>query len=80
MRLPEGMTADGVRRRLERDHSVAVSSGRGDWAYTYLRIGHMGWVSSQNIRSMTIAIEHVLTAERAGYGGLRQSRLLLAAP
>jgi aspartate aminotransferase-like enzyme len=72
-RLPDGMLVDRVRMRLEREHSVSVGAGRAGWARTHLRVGHMGWVSFTEVRSMTAALERVLAQERASRAGSPKS-------
>jgi aspartate aminotransferase-like enzyme len=61
IRLPRGVSASVVRARLAREHRVLVSSGRGEWKERVLRIGHMGYVSADDVSGVIHALGTVLS-------------------
>jgi aspartate aminotransferase-like enzyme len=58
--VPDGWTATELRRRLEAEHGVFVSQGRGIWKERMLRCGHMGWVEQEDIDHLAGAVRAVL--------------------
>ena len=48
--------ADRVRERLAAEHGVWVSSGRGSWKSTVVRIGHMGPVEPASTEACAVAL------------------------
>ncbi len=52
---PPGISAQAIVRRLEQDHGVFVAGGQAHLADVIVRIGHMGWVTAEDI-------DHCLTA------------------
>ncbi|MEJ3652999.1 aminotransferase class V-fold PLP-dependent enzyme [Actinomycetes bacterium KLBMP 9759] len=60
VRIPGG-DAERLRDRLASEHDVWVSSGRGPWRRDVLRIGHMGPVAPERVRS---AVESIAALAR----------------
>jgi aspartate aminotransferase-like enzyme len=58
--VPEGQSASALRRRLEDEHNVVVSQGRGIWKDQMLRLGHMGYVRSEDITHLIEAAARVV--------------------
>jgi len=61
VRLPEGMPASEVKRRLSAEHGIAVASGKGALKDRVLRIAHMGYCGSADIDAVLTALEKVLS-------------------
>jgi aspartate aminotransferase-like enzyme len=59
--LPTDRPASLVRRRLEIEHGVLLSQGRGDWKERMLRIGHMGYVTAEDISEVHKALAEVIS-------------------
>jgi len=69
IRLPDGMSASVVRARLASEHRVLLSSGRGEWKERVLRIGHMGYVSADDVSGVIDALGTVLPSQAVGRVG-----------
>ncbi|PGH72151.1 hypothetical protein CN894_11740 [Bacillus thuringiensis] len=57
---PEGLSASTLSRRLQDEHGVTVSQGRGIWKDQMIRIGHMGHVQSNDILYFLNALKQVI--------------------
>lgn len=60
VQLPKGRTAKEVSKRLMDEHGVTVAGGQGPLADSIIRIGHMGWVDSDDIDACLAAVQAVL--------------------
>lgn len=58
--LPEGASATDVRRRLELEHGVLVSQGRGALKERAIRVGHMGYVAASDMEGCLEALRLVV--------------------
>jgi aspartate aminotransferase-like enzyme len=67
IRLPDGVAASRVRQRLS-DVGVRVSSGRGPWKETVLRIGHMGPVDPDDVTAAVRALAGAAERQRSWTG------------
>jgi aspartate aminotransferase-like enzyme len=72
VKAPEGVDAGRLSELLRTEHSVVVAGGQGKLSGKIFRIGHMGWVSEEDIREAVRAIETVLP--RVGFRPPRDSR------
>lgn len=59
--VPPGLSASTLRDRLEAEHQVLVSSGRGEWKERVLRIGHMGNATVEDVEHLRNALIDVVT-------------------
>ncbi len=62
VRVPEGVDARELLRRLRTDHGVVVAGGQGRLAGRIIRIGHMGYVQQTQVTAAVRALEEVLPA------------------
>jgi len=61
IRVPAGVDAKGLLRRLRTEHNVVLAGGQGRLEGKILRIGHMGFVAGEQIVAALDALEHVLS-------------------
>lgn len=61
---PGGVPARTVQSRLRDEYDIEIAEGRGDLASRMLRIGHLGWVSEDDITPVLEALKVVV----ADYG------------
>lgn len=59
--LPDGMDANRLLARLEREHGVILAGGLGRQAGTIIRIGHLGHVTAADMDAVGAALRAVLT-------------------
>lgn len=57
---PPGIPAKTIVRHLEQDHGVIVAGGQAHLADAIVRIGHMGWVTAEDIDHCLAALGAVL--------------------
>ncbi len=57
---PEGVQAKDVRRLLREDHDIVVAGGQGKLAEKIFRVGHVGYVSQQDLDEVLDALRVVL--------------------
>ena len=60
VRVPEGMDADRLLARLREEHGVVLGGGQGPLRGKIFRIGHMGYVSEEDIEGVLEALRKVL--------------------
>lgn len=58
--LPEEMSAKAVSKQLFEEHGVTVAGGQAHLSDSIIRIGHMGWVDSEDIDHCLAALKAVL--------------------
>jgi aspartate aminotransferase-like enzyme len=61
VQLPEGVSSKPIAKRLYDEHGVTVAGGQGPLADKIIRIGHMGWVDSDDIDACLTAVRAVLS-------------------
>jgi aspartate aminotransferase-like enzyme len=59
---PPGVPAKEIVRRLEQEHGVIVAGGQAHLADAIVRIGHMGWVTAEDIDHCLSALGAVIHA------------------
>jgi len=57
---PEGVSAEDLRARLLADYDILVAGGQGELKGQIFRIGHLGWVSEQDIDEVLHALAEIL--------------------
>ena len=62
---PEGISAKEIRKLLREDHDVIVAGGQGQLTEKIFRIGHVGYVSKEDLDGVFVALRAVLT--KLGY-------------
>ena len=72
VRVPEGVDAGRLSELLRTEHSVVLAGGQGKLSGKIFRIGHMGWVSEEDIREALRAVE--ATLPKVGFTPPRHSR------
>lgn len=60
VQLPAGYSSKKVARQLFDDYGVTVAGGQAHLADSIIRIGHMGWVDSDDITAALAAVRAVL--------------------
>ena len=64
---PEGLDVRGLRRILREEHKVVLAGGQGKIEEKIFRIGHLGWVTEDNIKTVISALKSALP--QAGFKG-----------
>jgi aspartate aminotransferase-like enzyme len=59
---PDGIAVKDIVGRMKQDHGVTLTGGQGHMAGTIVRIGHMGWVDSEDIANCLSALDQTLAA------------------
>lgn len=57
---PEGLDVKEMRRILREEHQVVIAGGQGKLEGKIFRIGHLGWVNEDNIKSVLEALKVAL--------------------
>ena len=57
---PEGLDVKELRRILREEHKVVIAGGQGKLEGKIFRIGHLGWVAEDNIRTVLAALKVAL--------------------
>ena len=57
---PEGLDVKELRRILREEHKVVLAGGQGKLEGKILRIGHLGWVNEDNIKTVISALRIAL--------------------
>ncbi len=65
VRVPERVDARALLRLLEDEHGVVLAGGQGELQGKVFRIGHLGWVTEEDIRQTLDALAQALP--RVGY-------------
>ncbi len=60
VQLPEGLSSKVVAKQLFDEYGVTVAGGQAHLADSIIRIGHMGWVDSDDIDTCLTAVQAVL--------------------
>lgn len=60
VQLPEGLSAKSVSKQLFDEFGVTVAGGQAHIADSIIRVGHMGWVDSDDIETCLMAVKAVL--------------------
>lgn len=58
--FPDGISADEVRTRLQDEFGIAVGGGQGPLRGQIIRIGHMGYVSEEDIDAVLLALKAII--------------------
>lgn len=58
-RLPAGADWAAASRRLQDDHGLVLAGGLGKWAGKILRVGHLGWITPEDLRPLAPALRTV---------------------
>ena len=58
--LPEGITDAALLTMLMHDYNIVAAEGRGRLAGKCFRIGHMGYVTTQDIDAVLAALQQAL--------------------
>lgn len=61
IRVPEGVEAKTLLRRLRTEHRVVLAGGQGRLEGRIIRIGHMGYVEEHDLQVALGALRHVLS-------------------
>lgn len=61
-RLPAGADWPAASRRLQDDHGLVLAGGLGKWAGKILRVGHLGWITPDDLRPLGPALRTVFGA------------------
>ena len=59
-RVPVGLSATEIKKRLLRDYGVAVAAGMGELKEQIIRVAHMGYCSEENISQLLAALKGLL--------------------
>ena len=62
LKVPDGMDAATLRRRLRDEHGVVLAGGQGALSGSIVRIGHLGLVTEQDIDEALAALAETLSA------------------
>ncbi|HKZ50403.1 MAG TPA: alanine--glyoxylate aminotransferase family protein [Dehalococcoidia bacterium] len=65
VKMPAGIEAKALTRLLEDEFGVVLAGGQGNLAGKIFRIGHLGWVTEEDIQETLTALEGGL--QRLGY-------------
>jgi aspartate aminotransferase-like enzyme len=57
VKMPEGVDADELRKHVLQDHNVVLAGAYGELTGKMFRIGHLGYVSTEEIEQMLDAIK-----------------------
>ena len=57
VRAPEGMDADALRKRVKKAHNVVLAGAQGKLAGHAFRIGHLGYVTDEDIDAVLAALK-----------------------
>jgi aspartate aminotransferase-like enzyme len=57
---PEGLEADKLRKILREQHHVVLSGGQQKLEGKIFRIGHLGWVTDEDIKNVMTALKVAL--------------------
>ena len=60
VRVPEGVEADEVIKRLHDEYGIVISGGQGPLKGKIFRIGHMGYVQEEDIQEVLGALKEVI--------------------
>jgi serine---pyruvate transaminase len=60
VKVPEGVTATQIIAAMQNDHGVTIAGGQAHIAEKVIRIGHMGWVDSDDIEVCLAALDHTI--------------------
>ncbi|HEX8968729.1 MAG TPA: aminotransferase class V-fold PLP-dependent enzyme, partial [Chloroflexota bacterium] len=63
--VPDGVAARPLLRALEERHAVVLAGGQGSLEGRILRVGHMGWVSQDDLTAVLRALQIELNSARA---------------
>jgi aspartate aminotransferase-like enzyme len=63
--VPDGVNPKALLRALEERHNVVLAGGQGKLEGKVLRIGHMGWVTQEDLAAVVQALQTELTRVRA---------------
>jgi aspartate aminotransferase-like enzyme len=63
--FPEGIDGKGLLRVLDERHNVVLAGGQGNLSGKIFRIGHMGWVSEDDLAAVLQALKLELNSVRA---------------
>lgn len=61
-RLPADADWPAASRRLQDDHGLVLAGGLGKWAGKILRVGHLGWITPDDLRPLGPALRTVFGA------------------
>ncbi|HQY30571.1 MAG TPA: alanine--glyoxylate aminotransferase family protein [Thermomicrobiales bacterium] len=59
LRVPDGSTASGLVAQIVAEHNVLLQIGQGALAEKVIRIGHMGWVTDEDVEEACAALAAV---------------------
>ena len=62
--LPEGVSWPELSRTLLRDHHLVLGGGLGRWKGRILRLGHLGWVTPDDMHRALATLSRCLPARR----------------
>jgi len=68
VRLPQGRSADALRRQILQDANLSLGNGLGPLADRVFRIGHLGDFSDASVLGTLAAIEMGLKAQGVPFG------------
>jgi aspartate aminotransferase-like enzyme len=71
--LPDGVDGKALLRAVRERHNVDIPGGQGKLEGKILRIGHLGWVTEQNIAEALSALRVELNAAAAAHSPARAS-------
>jgi len=57
---PEGVDTDKMTKKMRDEYGVTIAGGQGDWKGKIFRIGHMGYVSAEDLLVAIATVERAL--------------------
>lgn len=78
--VPDGVDGRALLRHVQEDQGVILGDGQASLAGRILRVGHMGWITEQNIDVAVAAIGRSMSALAAGCADAADSRSSDAIP
>lgn len=57
---PEGITAEAIIRRLREEFAIEVAGGQGPLKGKVVRVGHMGWVTREDLQRVLDGLRQIL--------------------
>jgi aspartate aminotransferase-like enzyme len=62
---PEGVDGKALSRRAREEYGVVLGGGQGKLEGKIFRVGHLGWVTQEDVAAALDVVERLLTEARA---------------